>query len=88
MFRPERMQFSGMFRRVALLRTDVSEERIATIISVERINELGKPDFFHLDDEGDKFLRNVSYNKSHMASYLKRRNFSKPRRENFNLVRS
>jgi hypothetical protein len=33
---------SGMWRRVAPARTDVSEERIAVIIRVERINELGK----------------------------------------------
>jgi hypothetical protein len=32
----------GMLRRVALVRTDVSEERIASIIRVTRIGELGK----------------------------------------------
>jgi hypothetical protein len=31
-----------MLRRVALLRTDVSEERITSIIMVTRIGELGK----------------------------------------------
>jgi hypothetical protein len=30
-----------MLRRVALVRTDVSEERIVCIIRVRRINELG-----------------------------------------------
>jgi hypothetical protein len=30
-----------MLRRVALIRTDVSEERIASIITVTRIGELG-----------------------------------------------
>jgi hypothetical protein len=35
------MSSSGMLRRVALVRTDVSEERIASIISVTRIVELG-----------------------------------------------
>jgi hypothetical protein len=30
-----------MFRSVAVLRTDVSEERIASIIRVTRISELG-----------------------------------------------
>jgi hypothetical protein len=35
------MTSSGMLRRVALLRTDVSEERIASIIRVTRIGELG-----------------------------------------------
>jgi hypothetical protein len=31
----------GMLRRVALVRTNVSEERIASIIRVTRIGELG-----------------------------------------------
>jgi hypothetical protein len=35
------MPSSGMFRRVACVRTDVSEERIASIITLERIGELG-----------------------------------------------
>jgi hypothetical protein len=35
------MPSSGMLRRVALVRTDVSEERIASIIKVTRIGELG-----------------------------------------------
>jgi hypothetical protein len=34
------MATSGMLRRVALLRTDVSEELSATIIRVTRIGEL------------------------------------------------
>jgi hypothetical protein len=36
------MAFSGMLRRVALVRTDVSEELGASIIRVTRIGELGK----------------------------------------------
>jgi hypothetical protein len=36
-----RMPFSGMLRRVPLVRTDVSEELSATIIRVTRIGELG-----------------------------------------------
>jgi hypothetical protein len=36
-----RMPPSGMLRRVALVRTDVSEQRIASIIRVTRIGELG-----------------------------------------------
>jgi hypothetical protein len=35
------MPSSGMFLRVDLLRTDVSEARIASIIRVTRIGELG-----------------------------------------------
>jgi hypothetical protein len=32
---------SAMLRRVALVQTDVSEERVASIIKVTRIDELG-----------------------------------------------
>jgi demethoxyubiquinone hydroxylase (CLK1/Coq7/Cat5 family) len=35
------MPSSGMLRRVALVGTDVSEERIASIIRVTRIGEVG-----------------------------------------------
>jgi hypothetical protein len=35
------MQSSGMLRRVAVARTDVSEERSASTIRVTRIDELG-----------------------------------------------
>jgi hypothetical protein len=35
------MLSSGMFRSVALVRTDVSEEHIASIIRVTRFSELG-----------------------------------------------
>jgi hypothetical protein len=35
------MPSSGMLRRVALVRTDVSEELSASIIKVTRIDELG-----------------------------------------------
>jgi hypothetical protein len=37
-----RMVSSGLLRRVALVRTDVSEEYSASIIRVTRISELGK----------------------------------------------
>jgi hypothetical protein len=36
-----KMSSSGMWRRVALVRTGVSKERIAFIIREERIGELG-----------------------------------------------
>jgi hypothetical protein len=36
------MAFSWMLHRVALVRTDVSEELSATIIRVTRLGELGK----------------------------------------------
>jgi hypothetical protein len=36
-----RMPSSGMWRRIALVRTDVSEDRIASVIRVKRISELG-----------------------------------------------
>jgi hypothetical protein len=36
-----RMPSSGMLRRAALVRTDVSEIRIAFIIMEERVSELG-----------------------------------------------
>jgi hypothetical protein len=53
---------------VAFVRTDVSEERIASVIRVTRISELGTfssnyelkfAHSFHPDDGGDTFLRNV-----------------------------
>jgi hypothetical protein len=37
----KKMASSGMLRRVALVRTDVSEELSASIIRVTRIGELG-----------------------------------------------
>jgi hypothetical protein len=58
-----------MLRRVALVRTDVSEERSASIIRVTRIGELGTTlaDSCHPDDGGATFLRNVGSYKSHTA---------------------
>jgi hypothetical protein len=48
-----------MLRCVALVRTDVSEERSASIIRVTRIRN-------NPDDGGAKFLRNVGFYKSHI----------------------
>jgi hypothetical protein len=63
------MASSGMLRRMALVRTGVSEVLSASIIRVTRINELGitlvitsQP-----DDDGTKLLRNVASYKSHAA---------------------
>jgi hypothetical protein len=76
------MPFSGMLRRVALVRIDVAEGRIASIIRVKRLSELEKTlsvpsnkrtsrrilaDSFHPGGGGDMFLRNVCPYKSHTA---------------------
>jgi hypothetical protein len=65
---------SGMLRRVAVVRTDVSEELSASIISVTRIGELGttltvtsNTDSYHPDNGSAKVLRNVGSYKSHMV---------------------
>jgi hypothetical protein len=73
------MASSGMLRRVALVRTDVSEE-LASFIRVTRIGELGTSLAVTSNrrtlrryischpDEGDaKFLPNVGSYKSHPA---------------------
>jgi hypothetical protein len=66
------MASSVMLRRVALLRTDFSEELSAPIIRVIRICELGTKlavtsnrRTVHLDDGGSNFLQNVDPYKSH-----------------------
>jgi hypothetical protein len=59
---------------MALLRTDVSNESIASIIRVKRIGELGAalvvPDSFHPGDEDDKFLRNVGSDSHAVSSQM------------------
>jgi hypothetical protein len=73
------MACSGMLRRVALVRTDVSEELSASLIRVTGIGELIRTlavtsnrctlrrntKSFHPDDGGARFLRNVGTYKSH-----------------------
>jgi hypothetical protein len=68
-----------MLRRVVLVRTDVSEERIASIIMVTRIGELGTTlavttavrceeiltDSCYPDGENATFLRNFGSHKRH-----------------------
>jgi hypothetical protein len=75
------MASSGMLRRVALARSDVSKELSASFIRVTRIGELGTTLavtsnrctrrntkwYCHLDEGGANFLRNVGSCKSHTA---------------------
>jgi hypothetical protein len=62
-----------MLRRVALVRTDVSEELGASFIRVTIIGELGtlavtsNQRTLHPDEGGAKFLRNIGSYKSHTA---------------------
>jgi hypothetical protein len=53
---------------VAFVRTEVSEERIGSIIRAKRISELNtSANSFHPDDGSDTFLGNVGIYKSHTA---------------------
>jgi hypothetical protein len=69
------MASSGMLRRLALVRTDISEELSASFIRVTRIGELGttlavtsnRRTSCHPDEGGAKFFRNVDSYKSHTA---------------------
>jgi hypothetical protein len=62
------MMSFGMLRRVALVRTDVSEEPSASFIRVTRVGELGTTVLScHPDERGARFLRNVGSYKSHTA---------------------
>jgi hypothetical protein len=76
------MVSSAMLRRVALVRTDVSEEPSASFISVTRIDELGTTLDVAADarceeiPSGAKFLRNVGSYKSHTAYHPRRQHSS------------
>jgi hypothetical protein len=76
------MPSSGVLHHVALVRIDVSEDRIASIIGVKRISELGTTLAVTSNrstrkiNVGDKFLRNVGSYKSHETSYSRRRHSS------------
>jgi hypothetical protein len=48
------MPSSGMWRRVGIVRNDVSDERCSLLA-----------DYFYLEDRCDTFLRNVGSNKTH-----------------------
>jgi hypothetical protein len=58
-----------MWRRVALVRTDVSEGRVFSITRMKRIGELGTTLRVTrvTDDGGDVFLQNVGSYKSQTA---------------------
>jgi hypothetical protein len=79
------MASSGMLRRVALVRTDVSEELRASFIRMTRIGELGttlavtsnrRTYSCHPDEVGAKFLRNAGSYKSHTEQHHRRRHSS------------
>jgi hypothetical protein len=78
------MVSSGMLRRVALVRTDVSQELSASFIRVTRIGEQrasvasdsAVPSTCHPDDGGAKFLRNVSTYRTHTAKHPRRHHSS------------
>jgi hypothetical protein len=60
------MAFSGMLRRLALVRTDVSKELSASFIRVTRIGELGTT-LAVTSNRRTLLLRNVGSSKSHTA---------------------
>jgi hypothetical protein len=61
------MAFSGMLLRVALVRTDVSDELSVSFIRETGIGGLGTTLACHPDEGGAKLLWNVDYYKSHTA---------------------
>jgi hypothetical protein len=62
------MVSSGMLRRVALIRTDISKELSSSFIRVTRIDEVGTilaVNSNRRSEGGVMFLGNVGYYKSH-----------------------
>jgi hypothetical protein len=77
-----RMPSSGIWRRVDLVRTDVSEERVATIFRVGKIREREKCYTFAnrttVLNSTYTFVLNVGFYKTHTASHPRIRHFSWP----------
>jgi hypothetical protein len=75
-----------MWCRVGLIRTDVSEEPIASIFRVQKLRERRKvlvfqvvsslEDFQYPEDGGDTLLRNICPYKTHTVSHPRRRHSS------------
>jgi hypothetical protein len=68
-----------MWRRVDLVWTDVSEERIAAATCSRWFLAYG---FFYREDRGDTFLRNVVSHKIYPATHSRRRHSTSHRLEN------
>jgi hypothetical protein len=73
------MLSSGMIFLVALVRTEVSEEKVASIIRVTRIGEPGTTLVVASNRStlrSDTFLRNVGSYENHMAQHRRNQHFS------------
>jgi hypothetical protein len=62
------MPSSGMLRRVALVRTDVSEEHSASIIGVTKIDELGTTLFVTSNRRAHRSVRRLLVTASFVSS--------------------
>jgi hypothetical protein len=82
-----RMPVSGMWHRVVLVWTDVSENRIASIFRVEKLLVRNQHEqsaatcscwfltrgFIYPEDGGDTFLQNIGSHKNYMAPHPRKR---------------